>query len=197
MTALSPAAELVVCAIDPKSGRLVERRRRRFRKALRSLSTSRRPQRAVIAELRAAGMIARSSVPGRHPVVPGSGYGRTFARIRRGIETGTFEEERDEALFALLAWTGVLAARLSRSERRTAVKRLKTLLTLPPAQDSVFEPIPPVAHALGQVAYRQEMDILHDIVSDVLSGDGVSVDLGGGYEGGGDAGGGGGGDGGH
>jgi hypothetical protein len=192
---LSPAAELFVCAIDPKTGRLVKRRRRRFRKALASLSRSWRPRRAAISELRAAGLIERSARPGRHPVVPGSGYHVPLARVRRGIETGTFERERDQALFALLAWTGVLAQRLSRSERRTAVKRLKALLALPPAQDSVFEPIPAIAHALGQVAYRQEMDIVHDIVSDVLSGDGVSVDLGGGFEGGAGDGGGGGGDG--
>jgi hypothetical protein len=200
---LSPAAELFVTAIDPKSGRLVRRRRRRFRKALAAFSTARGPGRAAAArrtairELRARGMIERSVRPGHHPVVPGSGYGTPFARIRRGIETGEFDDERDQALFGLLAWTGVLAQRLSRSERRTAAKRLKALLTAPAAQDSVFEPIPPIAHALGQVAYRQEIDIVHDIVSDVLSGDGVSVDLGGGYEGGGGDGGGGGGDGGN
>lgn len=108
-----------------------------------------------------------------------------MSRVRRAITSGNFDDPRDVRLFALLAWTGVLAQRLDRSERRTAVRRIKKLVALPAAQYSELEPISPLAHALGQVAYREEVDILQEVVGDFLSGDPMSVDLGGGFESGG------------
>lgn len=79
----------------------------------------------------------------------------------------------------LLAWSGVLAQRLARSERRRAQGRLKALLSPPAAQDTDFGPIPPVAAAIGSVAYREQMDHVWEMVNDLLSGDPVTFDAGG------------------
>ena len=203
---LSLTAELFLIAIDPANGRLVRRRRLRFRKALAASfgasgpGAATRARRAAVRELRAVGYIARSPVPGRHPLVPGSGAATPFGRLRRRIVTDGFESPRDVELFVLLVWTGVLARRLDRADGRRASQRLKGLLTPPAAKDSAFEPIPPIAAALGSVAFREEMDHVWEMVNDLLDGDSITFDPGGsgggGGGGGGGDGGGGGGDGG-
>jgi hypothetical protein len=187
---LSAAAELFLIAIDPNTGRLVKRRRRRFRKALRASKPatpagSLLPGRAAVRELKAHGFVESSFLPGHFPVVPGSGYGASLARLRRGMVSGSFGDVRDLRLFALLAWTGVLAQRLDRSDRKAAARRIRKLMTPPEAQYTELEAIPPIARALGQVAFREEVDILQDIVGDFLSGDSIGVDLGGGFDTGG------------
>jgi hypothetical protein len=199
---LSLAAELFLIAIDPATGRLVKRRRRRFRKALaRSYGASwpggaTRARRAAIKELRAVGYIERSFVPAHYPVVSGSGAYRPLGRLRRCIIESGFQERQDLELFVLLAWTGVLARRLERSERSTARRRLKSLFTPVAAQHSALASIPPAAAALGAVAFREEMDQVGEMVNDLLSGDTITFDLSGGSLGGreggafGDAGGG-------
>ena len=200
--ALSLTAELLLIAIDPANGRLVRRRRLRFRKALATAhgasgpGAAGRARRAAIRELRAVGYIARSPVPWRHPLVRGSGAATPFGKLRRRIVTDGFESPRDVELFVLLVWTGVLARRLDRSEGRSASQRLKRLLTPPAAKDSAFEPIPPIAAALGSVAFREEMDHVWEMVNDLLSGDSITFDPGGSGGGWGGGGGGGAGDGG-
>jgi hypothetical protein len=189
----SLAAALFLIAVDPATGRLVKRRRRRFRKALATCHGASWPgaatvaRRAVVRELRAAGLIEPSRVPGRYPLVPGSGASKPFGRVRRGIDYG-FDDERDVALFMFSAWTRVLAARLTRSERDSARKRLKRLITPPDPQHSDLPTIPPIAHAIGEVAYQQEAAIVREMIGDLLSGDTVTLDLPGGHVLGGDGG---------
>ena len=189
---LSLAAELFLIAIDPASGRLVKRRRRHFRKALATAygGPASRARRAAVRELRAVGFIERSGIPGRHIVVPGPSS-RPFARLRRCIVYDGFESPRDIQLFALLAWSGVLASRLARSERHRAQRRLRALLAMPAAHHNELGPIQPIAAAIGSVAFREEMDVVWEMVGDLVGGDPVTFD-----GGGGDGGGGGGGDGG-
>lgn len=187
---LSPAAELFVTAIDPATGRLVKRKRRRFRKALAASPTAAAPasaaraRRAAIEELLSLGLIEKSRRPGRYPVVVGSTFSAPLSRVRRAIVRGNFDEPRDVRLFALLAWTGVLAQRLDRSERRSAARQIKKLLAPPPASHSELEPISPIAHALGQVAYREQIDFVQEVLGDFTSGNSISVDFGGGFSGG-------------
>ena len=195
-TGLSLATELFLIAIDPATGRLVKRRRRRFRKALAGSygasgpGAASRARRSALGELRAAGLVERSLLPGHHPLIPGSGASTPFARLRRCIVYEGLRTPRDVELFVLLAWSGVLAHRLSRSERTRAQRRLRALFTPPPSQDSPFAPIPPIAAALGAVAYREEMDHAWEMVNDLLSGDPITFDGGGGGGGGGGDGGG-------
>ena len=193
--ALSPAAALFVIAIDPKTGRLVRRRRRRFRKALRRAGGSRRK---AIRELRRHGMIGRSPVPGRYPIVPGSGAGRPFTRLQRGIEKG-FETPADALVFALLAWCGVLRQRLTRSELWHARHRIKELNGLKKDPYVAMDVTSPEVEALGRIAWREEMDILQEAIGDLVTGgpSDVTFDLGGGGDGGGGGGGDGGGGGGN
>ncbi len=191
---LSLVAALLLIAIDPKTGRLVKRRRRRFRKALAGAHRGGAPRRAAVRELRRRGMIARSPVPGHYPIVSGSGATVPFGRVRLGIEKG-FVRQREIELCLLLAWAGVLQNRLTRSERRTMGKRLRLLLLDPEKAGAQHHEIPAVADALGRIAFDEQMDIVQEAVGDLLSGDAVTFDVGGGG-GGGDGGGGGGGDGG-
>jgi hypothetical protein len=215
-TGLSLTSELFLIAIDPATGRLVKRRRRRFRKALAGSygasgpGAASRARRSALGELRAAGLLERSLLPGQHPFIPGSGASAPFARLRRCIVYEGLRSPRDVELFVLLVWSGVLARRLSRSERTRAQRRLRALFAPPPSQDSSFAPIPPIAAALGSVAFREEMDHAWEMVNDLLSGDPITFDgggsgsggggevggVGGGESGGGDGGGGGGGGGG-
>jgi hypothetical protein len=192
MSEPSPAATLFLIAIDPKTGRLVQRRRLRFRRALRRAGGSRR---RAVRELRRLGLVARSPVPGRHPLVPGSKAGAPFARLRRGIETG-FEHPQDATVFVLLAWSGVLRRRLTRSELWHARHRLRQLNGLREDRYVAMDEASPEIHALGQIAYHEQMDVLQEAVGDLLTGGDVTFDLGGGGDGGGGGGGdGGGGDG--
>ena len=148
---LSLAAAIFLIAIDPQRGRLVKRRRRRFRKAL----------------------------AGAH------GTGATRARRAAVREL----------------WCGVLQRRLTRSERKAVAKRLKTVLLDQETEGAREHGIDETAWALGRVAYGEQMDIVQEAIGDLLSGDTVTIDVGGGSGGdggggGGDGGGGGGGGGG-
>ena len=185
----SVAARVFLCAIDPETGRLVKRRRRRFRKAFKRAGSSRRQ---AIRELRRLGLIGRSAVPGHYPLRPGAGA--PFARLKRGIEKG-FETPGDALVFALLAWSGVLRQRLTRSELWHARHRIKQLNGLPQDRYVAMGVTTPEVEALGRIAWNEEMDILQEAIGDLLTGGpgDVTFDLGGGGDGGGDGGGGGGG----
>ena len=140
-TGFSLTTELFLIAIDPATGRLVKRRRRRFRKALAGSygafgpGAAARARRSALGELRAAGLVGRSLLPGHYPLIPGSGASTPFARLRRCIVYEGLRSPRDVELFVLLAWSGVLAHRLSRSERTRAQRRLRALFAPPPSQD--------------------------------------------------------------
>ncbi len=182
---LSLKATVFLIAIDPASGRLVKRRRRRFRRVLAG------SRRSVVRELRARGYIERSIVPGRYPIVVGSGASVPFGRLQQCVRSGRFETRRDRDVFVVLAWTGVLAQRLSRSERRTAGRRLKDALRAPEARYSELDHDSPLGRAVGEVAYREQVDVLQEAIGDLVAGDSVTIDLGGGDVGGSAAGGGG------
>lgn len=186
-------ATLFLIAIDPKTGRLVKRRRLRFRKALatcyvaswRGAATAAR--RVAVRELRGAGLIERSLIPGRYPIVAGSAAYKPFGQLKRAIDNG-LRDERDITLFVLLAWSGVLRQRLTRGERNSARQTLKRLLAAPDPNPGSVEPIPKFAAALGEVAFRQEVSMINELLTDVLSGDEATFDLPGGYVQGGDGG---------
>ncbi len=77
----------------------------------------------------------------------------------------------------LLAWSGVLASRLSREERRIAARRLRKLVRSPELADSRQAslsgqaPEPEWVSALGRVAHEAQGDLLREAASDLLSGD--------------------------
>ena len=179
---LSPAAAIFLIAIDPKTGRLVKRRRQRFRKALRRAGGSKRK---AVRELRRRGLIERSLVPGRYPHVPGAKAGVPFARVKQNIEKG-FERPEDALIFALLAWSGVLKQRLTPSEIWVARWRSRDLSAL--ATGDTYEPMrraTPEAVATAPIVWLQQMEIVQEAIGDLLSGGEVTFELGGGEAGGG------------
>ena len=188
-TDLSVAARVFLIAIDPKTGRVVRCHRRRFRKALRRAGGSRRK---AIRELRRRGLIGRSPVPGHFPIVPGSGAGAPFARLKRSLEKG-FERPEDALVFALLGWSGVLRQRLTRSELWTARHRSRELSGLRADPYVPMQEVSAEAEAIGRIIWHQGMDIIQEAIGDLLTGGPgeVTFDLGGGGEGGGGDGGGG------
>jgi hypothetical protein len=58
--------------------------------------------------------------------------GRRFRAIEEAVREDTLSEERDRELFVLLSWSGVMARRLPKHERRTAASRLRHLARTSP-----------------------------------------------------------------
>lgn len=96
-------------------------------------------------------------------------------------------------IFALLAWSGVLEHRLTRSELWVARRRMKQLNGLREDRYVPMDETTPEVQALGRIAWREEMDIIQEAIGDLLTGgpDDVTFDLGDGGGGSGDGGGGG------
>jgi hypothetical protein len=197
---LSLPAELVLLAIDPKRGGLLPRKRRRFRQALgvaEGGGRGRGARRRALRELRRAGLAARRGVPRRVRLLDPADAGRRFARLRTAINEGEAEDQRDWVLLVLLAYSGLLAGRLSKSERRAAARMLRRVLRegRTGAWDvplSGEQPVNAAVMALGRLGFDATTELLDSTLGDI-AGDLVGGGDGGGGDGG--SGGGGGGDG--
>jgi len=99
-------------------------------------------------ELHDAGLIAGGlRLSDRGPVA------ERFRRIRHCLLEDDFADDRERELAVLLAWSGVLAARLSKQEQRVARRRLKELVYAVPLNE-------------------ERKDLLLRITADVERGDG-------------------------
>lgn len=194
---LSLAAETLLLAIDPGRGGLLARNRRRFRKAVSAAHRvaqggSGRPHAWAIAQARGelahAGLIVSGRPFAELRLTDTARAARRFQDLRRGLLEGDLSDPRDQGLAALLAWSGILAGRLSRDEWRIAVRRLRGMAATPAgraplsAQQRMTEGV----LALGAVAFGASDDWLSEIGSgDFGGGDGgfgsSGGDSGGGY----------------
>ena len=133
---LSLTAELILLAIDPEKGGLFPRRRRRFRKALAATDIAgrgdarmgvwgaRRARRRALGELERAGLVEERRLFGRLRLADRTRARERFSELVRCVREDELDP-RDRELLLLLAWSGVLVRRLSRDERRLAVRRLR------------------------------------------------------------------------
>lgn len=121
---LSLGAELLLLSVDPGDGGLFPHKRRRMRKALRAAGSGRR---RALSELRGAGLVERDGPVGRVRLVDRAEAGARFRRLGEGLSKDALGQGRDRDLAFLLAWTGVLGARLSAHERRVASRRIRSL----------------------------------------------------------------------
>ena len=189
---LSLGAELLLLSVDPGRGGLLGKRRR-IRKALRVAGSSRR---RALEELRDIGLVTRDRPFGRVRLADRAEAGARFRRLRDALAEGTLDEgradegrERDLAM--LLAWTGVLGARLSAHERRVASRRIRALAESarrPQAVPSASHALPPLILALGLAATDELFE--SPLGGDFSAGDGsfTAGELGGFDAGGGDSG---------
>jgi len=125
---LSLAAEVLLLSIDPAGGGLLVKRRRR-RRLRRAVNAAGATLSDALDELREAGLVRGSLGPfgGRLELVDRGPAGQRFRELKDAMHHHRLGHEHDKQLFVLLAWTGVLARRLNRSERRVAVLRLRKL----------------------------------------------------------------------
>ncbi len=128
MEKLSLPAEVLLLSIDPADGGLLVRRRRhrrRLRKALKAAGSS---WGEALGELETAGLVRRTGPLGRRlELIDRAPGGRRFRELRDLIRKDKLTKPRDVELFVILAWTGVLARRLPRQERRVASSRARRL----------------------------------------------------------------------
>lgn len=129
---VSLSAEVLLLAVDPGQGGLLPHSRQRFRRALAATRESgyRLPgapwwaRRAAIAELTRAELI---SPQGLHladrPLVTAR-----FRAVCERVEQPSAADPRAWEVLVLLAWSGVLAHRLSKDQRRVANRRLRGVL---------------------------------------------------------------------
>lgn len=127
--ALSLAAEMLLFAVEPLEKGLVPHNRLRFRRALAAAHGSGYPgagwraRRAARRELRRAGLISA----GRLELADRPRARARFREFCRCLEDPEAADARAWELLLLLAWSGVLAARLGKEERRMAERRLRAL----------------------------------------------------------------------
>jgi hypothetical protein len=122
---------MLLLAIDPGDGGLLPRSGRRFRRALVATRESgsgfpgaaRRAQRAAAGELSAAGLLT----PDDLQLADRSRAAARFRTVSRCLEQPGGATHRAWELLVLLAWSGVLAERLNKDERRMAERRLRAL----------------------------------------------------------------------
>lgn len=142
-TELSLTAELLLLAIDPARGGLLPRHRRRFRKALAAADladrgggrrwpwAASRARRGALGELERAEILQPRRPFGRPRLADRAVAARRFDRLCRGLRDEGLSGSRDRELLLLVAWSGVLAKRLSKADRRLAARRLRRLGTAP------------------------------------------------------------------
>lgn len=132
--ALSLGAELLLVATDPNRGGLLDRRRRRFNRALvAAQGLSRfgplagwRARRRAHGELAAAGVLAQDSTARRPLLAEREPRTAVLGRVRRCVRDKAHASPRDHELLALMAWSGLLSGWLPRDERRLALRRLQS-----------------------------------------------------------------------
>ena len=129
---VSLSAELLLLAVDPGDGGLLPHSRRRLRKALAATRESghalpgagRRAHRAAMDELARAELLE----PGELRLADRPRASARFRTVCRCLEDPYEADPRAWELLVLLAWSGVLAPRLSKDDRRVAERRLRSLL---------------------------------------------------------------------
>jgi hypothetical protein len=144
------------------------------------------------AELEQAGLVATTGVRRRLRVLDAPRAAERFHRLRRCIRDDEFPQQRDRELLLLLAWSGVLARRLSREERKIALRRLRGIAGQQPDESGVWraplsgrQPRWEGTWALGAVAALGGADLLVDGASGDFGGaDGGAFDAGGAVGGG-------------
>jgi hypothetical protein len=169
---LSLGAELLLLSVDPADGGLLPHKRRRMRKALRAAGTTRRRAEKELVE---AKLVTGTGPFQRIALVDRSVPGGRFRRLREALAEDTLGDGRDRDLVFLLAWSGVLGARLSAHERRTAARRIRALaqsIDVParvnvPAASATLSPI---ILALGIAGVNELIDT--PIPGDSGAGDG-------------------------
>lgn len=181
---LSLGAELLLLSIDPGDGGLLPHKRRRMRKALRAAGSDRH---RALRELRSAGLVARDLPFGRIRLVDRAAAGARFRRLKDALAEDAPADGRDRDLVFLLAWAGVLGARLSAHERRAASRRIRSLAETAQRSQGIAPAnaaLSPLILALG-VAATEEL-IEAPLGGDFSGGDGSSTagELGG-FDGGG------------
>jgi len=176
---------LLLLAINPADGGLFPRDRGRFRQALSETYRSDRGERRsawrarrhALLELELAGIVEPPRGLGRRLRLADRGRAADrFHRLQRCLDQDDFPEPRDRELAILLAWSGVLARRLSRDQRRIAARRLRKLarsleldgLWQAPLSGTLAEP--EWVNAVGRVAYDFQSDLLHGALSDLATG---------------------------
>ncbi len=185
-------AELLLLAIDPADGGVLAKSPRRLRRALAYAAVAQpggpaRPRgghgslRSARAELLAAGLAECRGPRRRLHLVDRAHAARLFNHVR-ACEPDCQSHERHRSLYVLLAWSGVLRRRLSRGERRLALRRLRAIVP-PPHGDR--QGALRGLWVLGAFPAFASLDVVGD------SGLGAG-DFGGGGDGGGGGGGGGG-----
>lgn len=129
---VSLSAELLLLAVDPGKGGLLPHSRQRFRRALaasreagyRLPGAAWRARRAAIDELTRAELIGPQGLQlADRPRVTAR-----FHAVCECIEQPSAADPRAWEVLVLLAWSGVLAHRLSKDERRVANRRLRGVL---------------------------------------------------------------------
>lgn len=144
-------------------------------------------------ELEHAGLVHPRPPFSRIQLADRTEAGRLFRRLTDGLQSDVALGPRDQQVLVLLAWAGVLGHRLSRYERRLALRKIRALVlpasgggVVPPAHGAQA-PLTEAFAALGVVG----LHVLDDVFSgDVAGFDGVAGAFGGGDGGGGGEGGG-------
>ena len=170
---LSLGAELLLLSVDPAKGGLFPHRRRRLRRALRGAGgqSGRRARREALRELELAGLIEPHRLGSRLRLADRAQAAQRFNRVRRCLRDDDFADPHDRALVVLLAWTGVLARRLSRDERRVALRRLRVLSRSPMLVAAGGGP--GEADALADTLHS---DLVCDAAVDFAAGDACGLD---------------------
>jgi hypothetical protein len=177
---LSLTAELFLLSMDPDRGGLLPLNRGRFHRALQATFDAehasprgdRHARRSALLELENAALIGPRRLPGPRRLTDRKTAATHFRCVYRCLEDGGLAERRDWELLVLLTWCGVLAHRLSRDERRIAIRRLRQLLRLdtergqwqPPGEAP--QPIPAWIPELGGIAALAS-DIAHFEAPDI------------------------------
>jgi hypothetical protein len=146
-------------------------------------------------ELERAGLADATGLRRRLRLLDAPRAAERFQRLRRCIRDDEFPQQRDRELLLLLAWSGVLAHRLSREERKIALRRLRGIAERQPEESGVWsapasgrQPAWEGTWALGAVAALGGADLLVDGASGDFGGaDGGAFDAGG-FGGGGEGG---------
>lgn len=128
--ALSLSAECLLLSIDPGGGGLIGDKKR----VLRAVRAAGGTPDSALAELKEERLV-RGGVGwfgARLKLVDRAPPGRRFRAIEQAVRDDTLTDERDQELFVLLSWSGVVARRLPKHERRTAASRLRHLAQTSP-----------------------------------------------------------------
>ena len=125
MEALSLSAEFLLLSIDPGDGGLIGDRKR----VLRAVRAAGGTPDSALAELKDEALVRGGlrRLGARVQLVDRAPPARRFRAIEEAVREDTLTDERDQELFVLLSWSGVMARRLPKHERRTAAARLRHL----------------------------------------------------------------------